>query len=116
VVMRNTDNYESPTYFPELGKNNNKIDSVISNNYEGYTINKIFIKGNTYTREKVIRREIELIPGNKYNRVTAIRSVKKLYCLYYFSDVKLNIDLNTNKTINCIFIVAEKDCNLIEFK
>lgn len=53
------------------------------------SINSIQIRGNTSTKDKVIRREIGLAPGEPYNTVQAERSRRRLMNLGYFSDVRL---------------------------
>lgn len=52
-------------------------------------INSIQIRGNTTTKDKVIRREIGLNPGEPYNLVQAERSQRRLENLGYFSNVRL---------------------------
>ncbi len=51
-------------------------------------IDKIVVVGNDYTKNNVIRREIELEPGDKMLVDRAERSKKKLESLYYFSRVR----------------------------
>lgn len=51
-------------------------------------INEIKITGNDYTKDKVIRREIELSPGNRMLADRAERSQKKLEQLHYFKRVR----------------------------
>lgn len=51
-------------------------------------INEIKIEGNDYTKDKVIRREIELSPGDRMLEDRAERSQRKLENLDYFSRVR----------------------------
>ncbi len=51
-------------------------------------IDNISIVGNEHTKDKVIRREIELGPGDKMLSDRAERSKKRLESLYYFSRVR----------------------------
>lgn len=51
-------------------------------------INEVCIEGNDYTKDKVIRREISLGPGDKMLEDHAERSQKRLENLYYFSRVR----------------------------
>ena len=51
-------------------------------------INEIKIEGNDYTKDKVIRREIELSPGDRMLEDRAERSQKRLENLDYFSRVR----------------------------
>jgi outer membrane protein insertion porin family len=50
-------------------------------------IDKIRIRGNTKTRDKVIRRELAVAPGDVYNTVRVDASVERLKNLNYFSKV-----------------------------
>ena len=50
----------------------------------------IQIGGNTRTRDKVIRRELTVHEQNLYNSKALKRSVRNLYRLDYFEDIKVN--------------------------
>ena len=50
---------------------------------------KIVIEGNTKTRDKVIRRELEVYEGEKYHGSKLKKSIRDLYRLDYFKDVKV---------------------------
>ncbi len=52
------------------------------------TVRNIHIRGNTRTKDKVIRREITLNPGDIYNEVEAERSDRRLLNLGYFENVR----------------------------
>lgn len=54
-------------------------------------IDKISIIGNEYTKDKVIRREIELDPGDKMLADRAEKSKKRLESLYYFKRVNYKL-------------------------
>jgi outer membrane protein insertion porin family len=51
-------------------------------------IEKVDIRGNTKTKDKVIRRELAVNPGEIYNTVKVDRSVERLKNLGYFSKVE----------------------------
>ena len=51
-------------------------------------VRKIDVRGNSKTMEKIVRREIDLMPGKKYKQSLMMRSRQKIYALNYFSDVK----------------------------
>jgi outer membrane protein insertion porin family len=62
-------------------------------------IDKISIVGNEYTKDKVIRREIELEPGDKMLADRAENSKKRLESLYYFTRVNYKLkDSGRGKT------------------
>jgi outer membrane protein insertion porin family len=50
-------------------------------------IDKVEIRGNTKTKDKVIRRELAVVPGDIYNTVRVDRSAERLRNLNYFSKV-----------------------------
>jgi outer membrane protein insertion porin family len=51
---------------------------------------KIIIAGNTKTRDKVIRRELEVYEQELYNGVKLKKGVRNLFRLDYFEDVKVD--------------------------
>jgi len=51
---------------------------------------KIFITGNTKTRDKVIRRQLEVYERELYSGQRLKRSVRNLHRLDYFEDIKVN--------------------------
>ena len=72
-------------------------------------VRKIAIRGNTKTMEKVIRREIDLLPGQKYKQSLMARSRQKILALNFFSDVKPDLIPNEDGTIDLVFDIVEKD-------
>ncbi|MGQ9863596.1 MAG: outer membrane protein assembly factor BamA [Bacteroidia bacterium] len=75
------------------------------------TINRIFIEGNTKTRDKVILRELRSLPGDKFNRSAIIRTQRELLALGYFDQEKMNItplpDVGTG-TVDIKYTVQER--------
>ncbi len=71
-------------------------------------VRNILVRGNTSTKDKVIRREILLNPGEIYNGVIAERSQKRLKNLGYFSEVR-NYDLSVDEeTRDLVYEVEEQ--------
>lgn len=71
------------------------------------TVERINISGNTTTRDKVIRRELELKENDRYSLRSIRRSREKLEALGYFSEINLatprgsrddTVDLNISVT------------------
>ncbi len=96
-VMNLSDLYADEGYAradiaPEIQKQEDirEIDLVfhIKKNQPVY-FEKIVIEGNTKTRDKVIRRELEVYEGEKYSSSGLKKSVRDLYRLDYFKDVKV---------------------------
>ena len=79
-------------------------------------INEIKIRGNDYTMDKVIRREIALGPGDRMLEDRAERSQKRLENLDYFSRVRYSLE-PTDKGVdaqgaeyrNLVYEVEEKN-------
>ncbi len=64
------------------------IDYQIEEGQKSF-IEKIEIRGNTKTRDKVIRRELAVSPGEVYNSVSVKRTKARLEGLQYFSKVDI---------------------------
>lgn len=75
-----------------------------------FTIRRVEIEGNHKTKDKVIRRELFVRPGDYFNRAAIIRSVRFLGQLNYFNPEKLRPDvkLADNSQVDIIFKVEER--------
>jgi outer membrane protein insertion porin family len=72
-------------------------------------VRKIDIVGNVKTHEKVIRREMAIMPGQKYKQSAMMRSVRDIYQLNFFSNVKPDLHPNDDGTVDLLFTITEKD-------
>ena len=79
-------------------------------------INEVKVRGNDYTKDKVIRREIALGPGDRMLADRAERSQKRLENLDYFSRVRYYLepcgrgkDANGAEYRNLVYEVEEKN-------
>jgi outer membrane protein insertion porin family len=72
-------------------------------------VRKIDIKGNTKTRDKVIRRELQIFPSQKYRQSRLERSLREIMVLQYFNNVTPDLRPNDDATIDLVFEVEEKD-------
>lgn len=72
------------------------------------TINKIHIAGNTKTKEKVIRRELYLRPGDTFSREALMRSQREVFVLNYFADVKPDVQPISDEKVDVSLEVTEK--------
>lgn len=72
-------------------------------------VRKIDIKGNTKTMEKVIRREIDVLPGRKYKQSLMMSSRQKIMSLNYFNTANPDLSPNEDGTIDLVFDITEKD-------
>lgn len=97
-VMRITDRYAEKGYAfaevnPRLQKNPDlkRMDVVIDVKKGTLVhVNRIVIKGNSRTRDKVIRREIQLKEGAIFDATAMRKSTEKLQRLNYFEEVNIN--------------------------
>jgi outer membrane protein insertion porin family len=71
--------------------------------------NRIYITGNTKTRDKVIRRELDLVEGDLYSRTKLKKSYMALNRLRYFEEIDFQSEKGPNETLTDILIrVKEK--------
>lgn len=87
--------------------------------YEGpqATIDEIRIYGNTKTNEKVIRRELRTLPGNKFSRSDLIRSQREIAQLNYFDPEQMDVRPIPNPeegTVDIEYHVVEKPSDQLE--
>ena len=87
--------------------------------YEGpqATINNINISGNTKTSERVIRRVIRTLPGNKFSRADVIRTQREIATLGVFNPEAIKITPEPhpeNGTVDINYQVEEKPSDQFE--
>ena len=97
---------------PQETIRNDSID-VSFQIFEGqpWTIRKVEIAGNTKTREKVIRREIELRPGDIYQQNLVQESQRRIYLLNFFKDVQIQPQYSSGedeRLVDMVFNVDER--------
>lgn len=71
-------------------------------------INLVRILGNTRTKEKVIRREMSIRPGQVFHRSLLIRSVRDIMQLNYFGNVTPDITNLPSGDVDVVVTVEEK--------
>ena len=102
----------------EVNVENDSIDLEMRI-YEGKqaTVNRVTVKGNTKTNDKVVMREIRTQPGQLFNRSDIIRTQRELAQLGYFDQEKLNVTPRPNPadgTVDIEYIVEEKPSDQLE--
>ncbi len=102
----------------EVNVENDSIDLEMRI-YEGKqaTINRITVKGNTKTNDKVIMREIRTKPGELFNRTDIIRTQRELAQLGYFDQEKLSVNPKPNPadgTVDIEYVVEERPSDQLE--
>lgn len=79
-------------------------------------VQKIVIEGNNTTKDKVLRRELALDPGDVYDTVRVKASKKRLENLGYFSKVEATpIDTNVENRKDLLVSVEEKRTGSVTF-
>jgi len=73
-----------------------------------FTVRKINITGNNKTREKVIRREFTIKPGNTFDVSKLRRSIREVAILNYFADVQPDIEDVSEDEVDLWVKVEEK--------
>jgi outer membrane protein insertion porin family len=78
---------------------------------EPFQLNTINIKGNTKTKDHVIRRELYTIPGDMFSRSNVVRSIRELNMLSFFEPDQITPDVQPNpenNTVDITYNVSEK--------
>lgn len=81
-------------------------------------VNKVVIRGNTITHEDVIRRAIEMVPGDVFRQAALIRSYQTVSNLGYFEQPlppPTYEQANPQGDVNVIFEVRERRTGNINF-
>ncbi|OGC77158.1 MAG: outer membrane protein assembly factor BamA [candidate division Zixibacteria bacterium RBG_16_50_21] len=78
-------------------------------------VNLINIEGNTKTKEKVIRRELFLKPGDLFRRSILMRSLRNVMVLNFFSNVTPDYEVLDNGDVNLTLKIEEKPTGQISF-
>ena len=90
------------------------VKFIISEN-EIFKVNSIIITGNKKTDESVIRRELDIYPGQTFNRNKLYQSVTDLYMLNFFGDVVPKVNPISENEINLEIEVLEKSVGTANF-
>ena len=87
--------------------------------FEGpqYTINRVSVKGNDITNDKVVMRELKTLPGQKFSKQLLIRTTRDIGQLGNFDDQKTEPKVNPNPsdgTVDLVYNVVEKPSDQVE--
>jgi outer membrane protein insertion porin family len=80
-------------------------------------INKVLVKGNTKTNDRVIIRELRSRPGQLFSRSDIIRTTRELAQLKFFNPETISPDIQPNPvdgTVDIIYSVEETSADQIE--
>jgi outer membrane protein insertion porin family len=81
------------------------------------TIKNVNISGNDKTKEYVIRRELSTVPGDKFSRLTVIRTVREIAQLGFFNQEKINpvpVPHQEDGTVDIDYDLEEKSADQLE--
>ena len=79
-------------------------------------VESISIKGNTRTKEEIIRREIPIESGDIFSKAKLTTGLRNLYNLQYFSAVVPDVVPGSEENlVNLVFSVDEQSTTSIEF-
>ncbi len=96
-----------PQQTPEEGHVIDVHFDVVEN--DPWTIRKILITGNTKTKDRVIRRELRVRPGDTFSRALLERSVREVMLLNFFTNVLPEpIAVEETSEIDLEFTIEEK--------
>jgi outer membrane protein insertion porin family len=73
-----------------------------------FKVNRIHIEGNTKTKEKVIRRELVLYPGETFDVSKLRRSIREVTILNYFANITPDVVPINDNQVDLYLIVEEK--------
>ncbi len=96
---------------PEKLRRDGKIDvSIVVTDGPPAHVNRVLVAGNTKTKERVIRRELVIFPGDLFRRSAILRSQREIFQLGFFQDIKLKDEpVRGTNDINLTFEVVEKE-------
>lgn len=77
-------------------------------------VGKVYIRGNVKTREVIVRRELRIYPGDKFNGAKIKRSKERLYNLGLFEDISFDTEPTPTPQVHNL-IVNVKETKTGEF-
>jgi outer membrane protein insertion porin family len=84
-----------------------KITFVVDEGKE-VRVRNVTISGNTFTKEKVVRRELKVLPGDVFNKDAIYDSQRELMMTNYFANAIPDVQPVDDEHVDVNFDVAEK--------
>ena len=79
-------------------------------------VNKVIIRGNETTKDNVIRRDIDIKPGQIFSQTDIMESYRKLFMLNFFEAVSPDImPIEGKNEVDVVFDVVEKGSGQLNF-
>ncbi|MCM8829626.1 MAG: outer membrane protein assembly factor BamA [Candidatus Omnitrophica bacterium] len=95
---------------PVAGEKPDVIDIVYSIEPGNiYTAGEIIVRGNYKTKDKVIRREVKILPGDKITSEKLQKSFNNLFDLNYFDKINIYPEFTGENTADIVIDVKEKE-------
>ncbi len=92
---------------PDLKSRTVEIEYVIEEGRKTY-LRRVDIKGNDLTRDYVIRRELEMIPGEQFNFGKIEKSQNRLQRLGFFETIKMDLDETDHESWKDLVVKVEE--------
>ena len=102
-----------PSLIPSVNDSLNINFSINENSR--VRVKQIIIKGNNKTEENVIRRDIDIFPGEYFSQSAIMESARKLFMLNYFENVMPDIKKINDNEVDLVFEVIEKSSGQLNF-
>ncbi len=79
-------------------------------------VHQVRVTGNTRTKEKVVRRQLLIRPGDRFSRTALVRSQRDVFQLGFFEDVRVDFERAGQGTsdIDIVFDVKEKQTGTLQ--
>jgi outer membrane protein insertion porin family len=84
---------------------------IVENNV--FSVRRVEFMGNDKTKEKVMRREMHLHPGDTFDVAKLRRSIRELTILNYFETVNPQVDIASQDQVDLTMEVREKNTDQI---
>ncbi|MCR4953320.1 MAG: outer membrane protein assembly factor BamA [Treponema sp.] len=111
--------YMSADFYPmpikDIDRHEIGYEIKITENKRSHVEN-IIIKGNTKTKDYVIRREIPIEPGDVFSRDKIVNGIRNLYNLQYFSNIIPEPQAGSEENlVDLVFNVEEQSTTTLNF-
>jgi outer membrane protein insertion porin family len=75
-----------------------------------FKIGHVYVKGNTKTQDRIIRRSLYTMPGDYFSRSSIIRSIRELATLNYFNPetIRPEPSMANDSTVNLQYSIEER--------
>ena len=90
-----------------VAKDSLQITFVVDEGKE-VKVRNVLIAGNTFTKEKVVRRELKVLPGEVFNKDAIYESQRELMMTNYFANAMPQIEPVDDEHVDVTFDVDEK--------